>query len=123
MKTLSEQATKIVPSIFKKQLDATKHITGITNTFTHLDRDQLKQVIPVPSIALQWLINSNGWPLGCMTSCTGEPRTVKETPTTTSDRCQSMNGDRYVPYPRAHKPVLFHVLFHLNGNDLTLWYR
>lgn len=40
---------------------------------------KMMQVVPVPSIALQYLINSNGWPLGRRTSSAGEPKTGKST--------------------------------------------
>jgi len=37
------------------------------------------KVVPVPSIALQWLINSNGWPVGRTTTSAGDPKTFKST--------------------------------------------
>jgi hypothetical protein len=37
------------------------------------------KVVPVPSLALQWLINANGWPLGYITSCSGNLNTYKST--------------------------------------------
>ena len=77
MNILPNRSQNNVPSIFKKQLDASKKITGVANTFTVFNPYQLMPVVPLPSIALQWLINSNGWPLNRMTSCTGEPKTFK----------------------------------------------
>lgn len=35
--------------------------------------------IPIPPLCLQWLINSNVWPLGRITSCAGLPKTNKST--------------------------------------------
>jgi hypothetical protein len=43
------------------------------------DHSKSIKVVPVPSLALQWLINSNGWPLGCITSCSGNLKTYKST--------------------------------------------
>ncbi len=40
---------------------------------------KMMQVVPVPSIALQFLINSNGWPLGRRTSSAGDAKTGKST--------------------------------------------
>ncbi len=40
---------------------------------------KMMQVVPVPSIALQYLINANGWPLGRNTSSAGEAKTGKST--------------------------------------------
>ena len=65
--------------IFQKQLAAAKRVTGDAYTYAVTDHDKSLRVIPIPSIALQWLINSNGWPLGRTTSCTGKPKTFKST--------------------------------------------
>jgi len=43
------------------------------------DPSKSMRVVPVPSIALQYLINSNGWPLGRMTSSAGDAKTGKST--------------------------------------------
>ncbi len=50
-----------------------------TMAVPYSDPAKTLEVIPIPSIALQYLINSNGWPLGRMTSAAGEAKTFKST--------------------------------------------
>ena len=50
-----------------------------TMAVPYSDPSKTLEVVAVPTIALQWLINSNGWPLGRMTSSAGEPKTFKST--------------------------------------------
>ncbi len=70
----SRQREKI-SEYFAAHLIASKNVTGETNS--HVATNHTMRVVPIPPISLQWLINSNGWPLGRVTSCSGYPKTHK----------------------------------------------
>jgi hypothetical protein len=66
-----------ISKFFKSQLSAAKKITGEANSYVATENKM--RVIPIPPICLQWLINSNGWPIGRATSSAGNAKTRKST--------------------------------------------
>ena len=74
---VSSKLNKKISEYFAAQLASSKNVTGETNSYEASNHKI--RVVPIPPISLQWLINSNGWPLGRVTSCSGHPKTHKST--------------------------------------------
>jgi hypothetical protein len=76
-KKQTKKETDAISEFFQAQLAAAKRVTGDANSYVATEHSM--RVVPIPPISLQWLINSNGWPLGRATSCAGDPKTFKST--------------------------------------------
>lgn len=72
-----KQQTLDVDDFVDAALSAAENDFGTVRCYVAADHDARQIVLPIPPLCLQWLIESNGWPLGRVTQSGGKYGTHK----------------------------------------------